>query len=93
MTHDEATQACLALFQTIGEQHARRIMAKTLALGLEPDSMEGMVHACIDELCADLREGGACEQDVEAAGQHVYAALVKEGGRIARNMTWEHGHA
>lgn len=93
MTHDDAAKACIDLLQSLGERHARRIMGHVMALGLEPDAMEAMVDSCIEDFRIEMRAGGVTEHDVDVAAQHLLGALVKEGGRLARNMSWEEGHA
>ena len=93
MTKEEAAADCWAITSKIGERFARSIMGKTIAMELEPDEMEAMVHASVDGFRAALLDAGGDPHDTEVAAQHVYIALVKEGSRIARTMTLEYGHA
>ena len=93
LTHEEATAACFAIAKSVGEHHARRIMTRTVMFALDPDDMEAMVHESVADFRAFLLRGGADPHDADVAAQHVYVALVKEGARLSRTMTWEAGNA
>lgn len=93
ITHEKAAAECFAIAKNIGECHARRIMTHTVMLALDPDDMEAMVHEAVADFRAFLLRGGADPHDADVAAQHVYAALIKEGARLSRVMTWEVGNA
>ncbi|WP_299939443.1 hypothetical protein [uncultured Nitratireductor sp.] len=93
LTHDEATAECNALAQKLGEYQARQIMGRVVAFGIEPDEMEEMVRECVRDFLIHLMTNGADPNDAEVAAEWFYASIVKEGACLAREMTWEAGHA
>jgi hypothetical protein len=93
LTHERATAECHAIILKLGEHFAREIMAKTVHLQLEPDEMESLIQERIAEFKAASIQGDVCEHDIEVGSQALFAAIVKEGGRLARTMSWEVGSA
>lgn len=93
LDHAEAAAECNVIAQRLGERFARTIMATSVFNELEPEQMKELVRHCIADLHQHLTERGACTHDADAASQAVLAALVREGARISRSMTLDHGHA
>lgn len=91
--HREMVLECNLLAKQFGERFARTIMQTTVLNELEPDLMERLIRYCVDNFRTAMLEGGASAHDAEAVTQWMYAALVKEGARLARTITWEGGHA
>lgn len=90
---EQATADCHAIGERIGKALAKSIMELVFLHDLDPDQMEGMVGHAIDVLRRDLLSRGADPEDTETIGGVVLFALVREGGRLARTMTWEAGTA
>ena len=55
--------------------------------------MEMLIQERIAEFKAASNQSGVCGQDIEVGSQALFAAIVKEGGRLARTMSWEVGSA
>ncbi|WP_367715140.1 hypothetical protein AB2N04_14660 [Nitratireductor sp. GISD-1A_MAKvit] len=92
-THQQTTAECMALIQKLGAHHARQIINSVVVFGIDPDEMEDMIRGRVRGFLTLMLEKGADPNDAETAAHKFYASIVKEGGRLAREMSWEAGHA
>lgn len=88
---DEAD--CRDLFQTIGHNHARRIVGRIALEGIPPDEALSEMRRALDSIASYARDRSVCEHDVEIMLGEISRHMFSEGRRLISEASHGFGQA
>lgn len=76
-----------------GARLAKTVVEIALLYEMEPDSIDELVDIAIKDVRTCLLSSGMTPRNTEASCNNILRALMSEGMRLSRTITWEAGHA